>query len=73
MHHLIAMFYALVFSFSHPAPVQTAEIPLALQAANSTAYPPAPNQFARFQTASSYPETACVSCRQMTTVSYRVR
>ena len=70
MHHLIVMFYAFVFSFTpaKPAP-QPADIPLALQAANSATYAPTRHELER----SSYAETGCVSCRQTMNVSYRVR
>jgi len=54
---------ALAFALNHPQPtVQTAEIPLAMQAPDALTY-----------AHTSYPEAACLSCRQMTTVSYRVR
>jgi hypothetical protein len=75
MHQLLVAFFAMIFSFSH---AQTVHGPEAFQAANThpvyDLYTPTREQVAlqQFETANSYAETSCVSCRRMN-VNYDAR
>lgn len=72
MHALIVAFFAMLFSFSHAQTVRHSETFLA-----SDSHPfiyngaaPTREQLAQeqFETATSYAETSCVSCRRMNVV-----
>lgn len=71
MRELLAAFFALIFSFSHAQTVRHSDY-----IATTDSYPyvqaaaPTREQLAyeQFQTATSYAETSCVSCRRMNVV-----
>jgi len=71
MRHLLVMFYAFVFSFGHSEAPRRTAVPQ-VEAGHVYTYAPTRYELAHPQYASSYSETACVSCRP-TNVSYRVR
>jgi hypothetical protein len=71
LHQLIAAFFAMIFSFGHAQTVHHSEF---VAATDNQPYvqAPAPTReqlaYQEFQTATSYAETSCVSCRQMNVV-----
>ena len=71
MHQLIAAFFAVIFSFGHAQTVRHSEF---VTSADNHPYIQAPlptrEELAhkQFQTATSYAETSCVSCRRMNVV-----
>jgi hypothetical protein len=74
MHSLLTAFFALIFSFGHAEPARHTT-PLVAPDADLTFYyagAPSRHELEHMRVASSYAETACVSC-QVTNVSYRTR
>ncbi len=71
MHQLIAAFFAMIFSFGHAQTVRQTELAVSadnhpfVQASMPTREDLNSQQF---QTATSYAETSCVSCRRMNVV-----
>jgi len=74
MHHLIAAFYAFVFSLGHAVSTHTTQAKVEAPPPVPTyfGYAPSRHEIARSEVPSSYAEKACVSCRRMN-ISYNVR